>query len=197
MSEVFMAVNVIEESGYCPAMHGLGLNKKKGPEHAAKVVAPKLCNMDGGHNKFLEQIIVWLSVRAPRYWWQEADTYRMSTKQSESTMHTLIDELLAIDMDDDEKLEKYAEENFEDSVIDLLASICALASFAEKKELVKLKANLPEGFLQTRIWMVSYKTLRNIFQQRKDHRLPHWHRFIEQVMDQVEHPEFLEKILKK
>jgi len=49
----------------------------------------KLYNKDGGHNKFLEMIYVWLDVIAPRYWWQEADTYRISTKQSASTMHTL------------------------------------------------------------------------------------------------------------
>ena len=58
-----------------------------------KEISEKLHDKDEGHNKFLESIIIWAEVTAPRYWWQEADTYRLSTKQSESTMHTLIEEI--------------------------------------------------------------------------------------------------------
>ena len=192
MDAPFMQVRRVEEAGYDSAMFGLGLNKKKGAAHAAEKVAPKLCKMDGGHNKFLEQMVVWLEVRAPRYWWQEADTYRLSSKQSESTMHTLIDELLAAMASPGVDIwEAYCEENFEDSVAGVSGIVERLHAHANRGDLVALKANLPEGFLQTRLWMVSYKTLRNIFQQRKNHRLPHWQLFIEQVMAQLEHPSFL------
>ena len=54
-------------------------------------VSKKLYNKDGGHNKFLESINVTISIKAPRYWWQEFDTYRVGmTKQSESTIHTIM-----------------------------------------------------------------------------------------------------------
>lgn len=45
------------------------------------------------------------------------------------------------------------------------------------EELVDMKAALPEGTMQKRIWMVSYQTLRRIYFQRKNHRLPQWQEF--------------------
>lgn len=44
-------------------------------------------------------------------------------------------------------------------------------------ELVSMKATLPEGTMQKRIWMVSYQTLRRIYFQRRNHRLPQWQEF--------------------
>ena len=190
-----MQVEKIEEAGYRSAMIGLGLNKKKGEEHAAKIIAPKLCDKDGGHNKFLEHMEVWIKVRAPRYWWQEADTYRLSSKQSESTMHTLIDELQAVEVTNEEAVLEYFKENFESAVDDPEYHVQKLYKYSSEKDLVRLKANLPEGFLQTRVWKMSYKTLRNMFQQRKTHRLPHWPDFISQVISQLDHQELIEEAL--
>lgn len=45
------------------------------------------------------------------------------------------------------------------------------------EELVRMKAALPEGTMQKRIWMVSYQTLRRIYFQRRNHRLPQWQEF--------------------
>ena len=45
------------------------------------------------------------------------------------------------------------------------------------EELVKMKSELTEGTMQRRVQYFSYQTLRRIYYQRKDHRLPHWHRF--------------------
>ena len=45
------------------------------------------------------------------------------------------------------------------------------------EELVDMKAALPEGTMQKRIWMVSYQTLRRIYFQRRNHRLPQWQEF--------------------
>jgi hypothetical protein len=59
----------------------------------------------------------------------------------------------------------------------------------------EIKTNLPEGFLQRRIVCTNYKVLKNMFVQRKRHRLQEWHTFIQQVEEQVEHPEFLTYVL--
>ena len=83
-----MKVEVVNESGYTEALLGLSLSHNQPIENMADV-ALKLASKDGGHNKFLESIYIWLDITAPRFWWQEADTYRLSTKQSESTMHTM------------------------------------------------------------------------------------------------------------
>lgn len=97
---------VIEEAGFLPAIYGLGLSygltnnipykefiKDKELINRLSNVAVKLSTKDGGHNKFLESIKIYLIVNAPRFWWSEADTYRLSTKQSASTMHTLVKEV--------------------------------------------------------------------------------------------------------
>ena len=44
-------------------------------------------------------------------------------------------------------------------------------------ELVSMKENLPEGTMQKRVWMFSYQTLRRMYFQRRDHRLPQWRMF--------------------
>ena len=195
MPATYMNVTKIEESGYTAALHGLAHNKKQSVEKMADV-AQKLAEMDGGHNKFLESILLWLDVRAPRYWWQEADTFRLSTKQSESTMHTLTQELLAVDMNDPDAVNSFLQQNFESDAcsLDTLGAIYAAAA---GNDIIGVKKRLPEGFLQTRLWCMSYKTLRNIILQRRSHRLPHWKAFIAQTLEQVEHPELLPGLRKK
>jgi hypothetical protein len=66
-----------------------------------------------------------------------------------------------------------------------------LNSLIAKKDLTKFKKRLPESFLQTREWAMSYKTIRNIINQRAGHKLPHWMMFILSVLGQVQHPELL------
>ena len=179
---MILKVKILKEAGYDEALFGLSLNKniykeklwKERIEHVAK----KLAFHDGGHNKFLEHIYVWLEVTAPRYWWQEADTYRLSSKQSQSTMHTLLKGFLTNDDFEEPLTEEYL--NF-------------LNSFIVNKDLIKIKSYLPEGFLQKREWVLSYKTLKNIIVQRKNHRLSHWKIFVEEILKAIEHPELLEK----
>jgi len=78
-----MDVKILEEAGYKHALYGISLSYNKDIENMEKV-SKSLCKLDGGHNKFLESIVVWLEINAARYWWQEFDTYRVGiTKQSE------------------------------------------------------------------------------------------------------------------
>ena len=44
-------------------------------------------------------------------------------------------------------------------------------------ELIEMKENLKEGHMQKRVWMFSYQTLRRIYFQRRNHRLPQWREF--------------------
>ena len=88
-----MKIEILGEAGYDAAIKGLSLSKGCTIERA-KEVAVNLAPKDGGHNKILESIYIWIDIVAPRYWWQEADTYRISTKQSGSTMHTIQKRLL-------------------------------------------------------------------------------------------------------
>lgn len=190
MKEI-IKVKKVDEAGYSASLIGLSYNKKQ-PVDEMPVVAGKLAFHDGGHNKFLESIIIWIEVTAPRYVWQEMDTYRLSTKQSESTMHTLMKELTEAKAST-ENMKLFIENNFEPGSI-VPEQTKVLFDAVERKDLLAVKRLNPEGFIQKRMWCISYKTLRNIIIQRSNHRLPHWKMFIKQVLEQVDHPELLPTI---
>lgn len=145
----------------------------------------------GGHNKFLETITLTLDVKAPRYWWQEFDTYRVGvTKQSESTMHTLMTRPFSIqDFEDGEEivggfvtvLERARKAYVE------LQSMCKVVDMESQKDemLCMIKKILPECYLQRRIICLNAKALQNMYTQRKDHRLPEWRSFFDAIKEQM------------
>lgn len=184
-----MKVQILEEHGYESALRGMAYSFKdraedpdswwKAKKDRAEERAPKLAPKDGGHNKFLESIVVWIDVEACRAWWSECDTYRVgTTKQSESTVHTL---------------SKRPPENsdFEEGTHPHTVLQFQCVWKESKGDINTLKMNLPEGFLQRRIVCTNYKVLRNIIAQREGHRLKWWGVFIDAVRSQVQHPEFL------
>lgn len=199
-----MKVTVIEECGYWSSLAGVGLNKgltslicdfrqnvddpwqERNDEIADKVerAAKALSKHDGGHNKCLETMTLILDITAPRYFWQEFDTYRVGvTKNSESTMHTIHKRLLV--QNDFEKPLSPA----------ILGAVNAyLVLYQESRsnhDLEMFKNQLPEGFLQRRIVSMNYKALRNIILQRQTHRLAIWQDLIGDIKFQVSHPEML------
>lgn len=126
-------------------------------------LAFKLVRSGAGHDKFMEQIIHYLVIEAPRYWWSQFDTYRVGTsKSSESTMHTLMKKPLT-------------QSNFQLPIGD--AALANLNDLIASKKFNEAKNALPEGFLQTRLVVTNAKTLRNMYLQRKDHRLEEWKYF--------------------
>jgi len=54
--------------------------------------------------------------------------------------------------------------------------------------------NLPEGYVQTRQVCVNYMTLQNIVRQREGHRLKMWNTFCQEVLKQLDHPEFIKNL---
>lgn len=181
-----MDVIIIQEAGYHEALQGLGLSFKTPGEgfteerltRLKESVAPRLAPMGMGHNKFLESMQVWLSIKAPRYWWAEFDTYRVgTTKQSESTMHTMTRRELV-------------QEDFEEPVWPPLLDWLN-RQIRKKTDFRILKNNLPEGFLQERIVSTNYMVLRNMILQRQNHKLPQWHLFIRALAAGLKYPELL------
>lgn len=187
-----MEVRVIKEAGYFEALIGIGLSYGLTSDYSfneqicsAKYkklegIAFNLFPMERGHNKFLESITVWLDINAPRFWWQEFDTYRAGiTKQSESTIHTLTHN----------RLEQM---NFEYRIPD--ETLQRLNGYIDARSFMVLKNELPEGFLQRRIICTNYKVLRHIIQQRRKHKLKQWKFFIEEVIKQCEQPFFADLV---
>lgn len=171
-----MKVKILEEAGFDAAMLGLSLSYNADLERMPARAAA-LAPFEGGHNKFLESIIVWLDINAPRYWWQQFDTYRIGvTKQSGSTMHTLLARELT-EADFSEDTNPY--------IIDMVNTMI------RSGDLNAVKASLPEGFLQRRIVCTNYKALRHIITQREGHKLPEWATFCREIRDQVQHYDYL------
>lgn len=170
-----MEVKILKEAGYQEALLGLSLSYNAPAERMHKR-AEKLAPLDGGHNKFLESIVVWLDITAPRYWWQQFDTYRAGvTKQSESTMHTW-------------KRRAFSAEMFVEGVDPMILE--KLECARKGGDFAYVKRNLPEGFLQRRVVCTNYKALRHVARQRRDHRLGEWADFIS-ALGRLQYSEFL------
>lgn len=126
------------------------------------------------HAKVMRMIGVGLTVKAPRYWFLEFDTYRLGRFDtdcemvSESTMHwKMSKEFLPSDFDmDGYDLAPIVNKRREQ----LLDKQISIEGF---------KANMPEGLLQTRDVLLNYQALRHIYHGRKDHRLSQWKEFCE------------------
>lgn len=179
-----MKIEILEESGFNWAMRGLARSHNQ-PVEKMPEVALKLAGKDGGHNKFLESIIVWFDVSAPRFWWSEFDTYRGEaddrliriTKQSDSTMHTL-------------KKRPLVQEDFDCPILpEYLLYLNSLIS--SNSPIEKIKNALPDGFLQGRTICTNYKVMRNIILQRRYHTLPQWRVFCEFMQDNLMHSKYL------
>ena len=204
-----MQVNVISEYGLDEALLGLGLSYGKtsdmtiddiradrgGVRTKLMEVATKLAPRENAHNKFLRCYIVNLDIDAPRYWWQEFDTYKVGTvANSESTMHTIVKR-------------DFVKEDFEPAhdveyQIKTIAYLNTMRSLYKEyvanealemadtiwKDIIKA---LPHNYLQRRIVTLNYQVLRTMLRQRKGHKLGEWAIFRETILIEVRHPEFL------
>ena len=150
------------------------------------------------HRKWMRQVIVWVEITAPRYWWSEFDTYKIGTSaNSESTMHTILKEdfnqsefewpcFTGSDRDIEAVFNAY---------IDVIKTIRDRANnvTGQKKEHYQqiLKAMLPESFLQKRTICLNYEVLATMYRQRKNHRLPQWSRDFVSWIKTLPYDEFI------
>lgn len=186
----------LDVQGFMPALHGMrhplksydksdsvytGLSPEItiGPNDYN--LAKRLCKAGSPeHAKFLRQICVWVDITAPRFWWSEFDTYKIgTTANSQSTMHRLMkdgikEEDFCFIFGEDEIANK-AMRNYIKEINDLINLYNSLEPGDIKEQYFeKIKAMLPEGYMQTRTISLNYQVLRTMYNQRKNHRLSHW-----------------------
>ena len=148
------------------------------------------------HAKFMRQIFVSVDITAPLYWWKEFDTYKVGTvANSTSTMHKLSAIPITMDIFDFDNLDvvidsyivPHGEEritifsDYAEDIIDMCENL--RLKFKETGDAVYWRALvqiLPNAYLQTRTITMSYANLRNIYSQRKNHKLKEWHQFCEE-----------------
>jgi hypothetical protein len=133
-------------------------------------LAQKLILAGSEHSKFMRMIQVWADFDMPRYYFSEFDTYHFNTKNSCSTMHKLLNNKKPITIE----LFTQCEED-----IDILEIVVNRLELLRKEYLktknerllTRAKRLLPEGFLQMRTINTNYAEIRNMYHQRKNHRL--------------------------
>ena len=145
-----------------------------------KELSIKLQKAGPEHCKHLRMIYVWADITAPRYWWQEFDTYRTGVeKVSCSTMHKLMARpITKDDFEHDCINDKYLEKTIKALNDSMLAyNLCDDPD--HKKEIWRgIIQALPQAYLQKRTVCMSYAALRNIVKQRQGHKLVEWEWFI-------------------
>ncbi len=159
-------------------------------------LAHRMIKAGSSDRKFLRQIMVSVDITAPLYFWKQFDTYKIATvANSTSTMHKLASTSITKDcfeMDDFNENEMFYKDNvynpdmtfghYWDMLINDLEYLRNKYNKTKDKkywkELIRL---LPESWLQTRTVTMNYEVLRNIYSQRRYHKLTEWHIFCDWI----------------
>ena len=153
-------------------------------------LAQTLIKAGNEHRKFMRQIFVSVDITAPLYWWKEFDTYKVGTvANSTSTMHKLATTPITLDcfeIDDYDRNLSIADNPKDDDGLDNISTfeediIYVLENIRQKyletkdkrywKELIRW---LPESWLQKRTITMNYENVRNMYFQRRNHKLTEW-----------------------
>lgn len=136
---------------------------------------------NGAHAQFMTGIRVAFDLTCSNKMWVEAERYRfLEFVSSQSTMHRIT----KFDLED--QYNEYVDPR----VIDIMKKkVDTYNELVEKKadpEILKRKYleilyTNPAGFTLTARMTTNYRCLRNIYMQRKDHRLPEWRAFCEWI----------------
>lgn len=163
----------------------------------------RLAKAGSDHRKYLRQLPVIMDVTAPRYWWAEADQYKVSTvTNSCSTMHTIHKKEFVLDDFSWDRLlncecDLFTVESdgglFNNTVQPLGFLVdYTIPALNRCRELYLETGNeaywdqmiqlLPQSYNQKRTWSMNYEVLYNMYQARKGHKLPEWREFCKTIV---------------
>ena len=126
-----------------------------------------------GHDNFLNGILIKFDLTLSIKAWVEAERYHfLEFVSSQSTMHRISK------MNFDECCNEYVTENTKNE-IERLKEIYNQTGHLH--DYLTLLYNVPTGFKLTAAMTTNYRQLKTIYYQRKNHRLPEWQEFCNQV----------------
>ena len=153
-----------------------------------KKLMAKLCKAGSEHRKFLRYITVTFDLTAPILYWQQIDTYKIgTTRNSTSKMHKLLHKEFEIS---DFSVDDLAGEarGVLQVLVDQLNNwrkrymMTPVENYTACNELWDaILRLLPESYCQKSTMIMNYEVLRNIYRQRKGHRLPEWKQFLDWI----------------
>lgn len=159
--------------------------EEKDLKRAENLVKATEVDNNGAHAQFLTGIRVAFDLKFSNKAWVEAERYRfLEFVSSQSTMHRITKFSLK------EQCNKYVDPRIIDIVqqkideYNRLQQLNITSEDANKERTEVLKElyleilyNIPAGFELTARMTTNYRCLRNIYKQRKNHRLPEWREF--------------------
>ena len=130
------------------------------------------------HGKYRRMIPIWVTVRAPLFWWKEFDTYKVGTvRNSCSTMHKIHVKEFTID--------DFAHEGCDEVVIAKNTMLCVVETLEnlrnlfnetqEKKYWRAMIELLPDGYLMKATLFLNYEVLAAQRKWRANHKVVEWH----------------------
>lgn len=136
---------------------------------------------NGAHSQFLTGIRVNFDLTCSNKMWVEAERYRfLEFVSSQSTMHRIT----KFDLDD--QYNEYVDARI---IAIMKMKVDAYNNAIEnnedqetlKRKYLEILYSNPAGFCLTARMTTNYRCLRNIYIQRKDHRLPEWRAFCQWI----------------
>lgn len=139
------------------------------------------CKPGTAHDQMLTGIIVQFDLTFTVKAWTEAERYNfLDFISSQSTMHRIAK------FDLDSQYIEYVDERMIDIMNELKDKY---NETKDKEDYLRLLYSNPCGFKLTAAMTTNYRQLKTIYIQRKNHRLPEWRKFCEQL---EELPHFME-----
>lgn len=149
-------------------------------------LAQRMLSGGAEESKFMRQIMICMDIDAPLFFWKEFDTYKVgTTANSCSTMHKLTSKEISaqnFSFIKPEEFEDQYSQYFIKTAQEEIIQYCEILRKAYNKTKDKriwraLIEILPEGWNQRRTWTANYQVLRNIYFQRRFHKLDEWREF--------------------
>lgn len=148
----------------------------------------RLVSAGSDHAKFMRQIMVSVDITAPLYYFKELGQYKVGvTSNSTSTMHKLattpitrecfeVDDTVndAVVLHDFDTFAYTADDVMDELIKDLEQLRQRYLETNDKAYWKALIMILPSSWLQTRTITMNYQNLRNMYFQRRTHKLTEW-----------------------
>ena len=188
---VYDLVESIVASGYPMRPHDVPVEAITDADIRRAIKLSKACDHgNGAHGQYLTGIRVNFDLTFSNKAWVEAERYRfLEFVSSQSTMHRITKFNL------DESYNEYVDPRIIEIMKEKVATYNRLVedkpgrdepNYEEynemlKEEYLKILYSNPAGFELTARMTTNYRCLKNIYIQRKDHRLPEWREFCEWI----------------
>ena len=142
----------------------------------------KLCqrmlNAGDSDSKFMRQIFVNMDIVAPTYFCAEFDTYKVATvRNSCSFMHKGTAKPFERSDFSFDNVDEHSMVMIDNMIAELNTLRDKYLETKDKEIFLAIRQMLPMGYNYRFTWSANYAVLRNIYFQRRNHRLPEWREF--------------------